>query len=235
MSGGQAQDGWRLVGLMLVQPGQSRFLKLVGPRDAIAPQVAAFRALADSFHEAGESAAHAPVAAEVSATAGPGPQDAAGKPEEKVSHGVDGQRSQSLDWRAPPGWRRGPDKAMREVTYFAGEGDAVECYVTLLPGSAGGTLANINRWCGQMGAAPLGEDDLVHLERVAMADAEGLLVRIERGASPGAPDARERLEGVVCVLGDRTLFVKLTGSRAAVQEQHAALLDFCRTLQVVSP
>jgi hypothetical protein len=64
-----------------------------------------------------------------------------------------------------------------------------------------------------------------------MAGTEGMLVRLERGATPGAADARERLEGVVCQLGDRALFVKLAGSRDAVQAQHAALLDFCKSLK----
>jgi hypothetical protein len=209
MSGGAPQAGWRLVGLVQVQPELSRFLKMVGPADVIAPEVAAFRALADSM-------------ADVHSHAG----DAGGTPAAPV-----GDEPAGLTWHAPPGWRLGPDKPMREVTYFAGEGDAVECYVTLLDGDAGGVLANINRWCSQMGAPALSEADLAQLERVPMAGTEGLLVRLERGAQAGAPEAHELLEGVVCLLPDRALFVKLAGPREAVEAQHLALLAFCRSME----
>lgn len=213
MSGDPPREGWRLVGLVLVRPDRSRFLKMVGPTDVIAREVAAFRELADSFGE--------PPRGQVEPRAG---EARAGSP-------VDDEHA-ALTWHAPPGWRRGPDKEMREVTYFAGEGDAVECYVTVLGGDAGGVLANINRWCGQMGAPPLSEEDIAQLERLPMAGTDGLFVRIERGEHPGVADAQELLEGAVCMLAGRALFVKLTGPRDAVEAQHAALLAFCRSMEV---
>jgi hypothetical protein len=210
MSGEPPRQGWRIVGLVLVRPDQSRFLKMVGPAEVIAREVAAFRELAASFD--GE-----PPREQAEPGAGAGPP-------------VDEEHA-ALTWHAPPGWRRGPDKAMREVTYFAGEGDAVECYVTLLGGDAGGVLANINRWCTQMGAPPLSEADVAQLERVPMAGTDGFFVRIERGAQPGVADAQELLEGAVCLLDGRALFVKLAGPRDAVEAQHAALLAFCRSMK----
>ncbi|HZL99576.1 MAG TPA: hypothetical protein VFD43_04915, partial [Planctomycetota bacterium] len=146
---------------------------------------------------------------------------------------ADSQRSASLTWRAPEGWRRGPEKPMRELTYFAGEGDAVECSVTLLAGDGGGVLDNLNRWCGQLGAAPLTDADLAGLERVPMAGSEGLLVRLERGPLATAAAGQELLLGAVCLLPDQALFVKLTGPRAAVEAQRAALVAFCRSLELL--
>lgn len=49
MSGEPPKAGWRIVGLVLVGPDQSRFLKMVGPADVIARESAAFRGFADSF------------------------------------------------------------------------------------------------------------------------------------------------------------------------------------------
>jgi hypothetical protein len=211
MSGEAPKQGWRLVGLMLVRPGQSRFLKLVGPADVIARELAAFRGLAESFHE------EEPQGGEAVASSG----------NAEEGHGA-------LSWQAPPGWRAGPEKPMREATWFAGEGDAVECYVTLLGGEAGGVLANINRWCTQLGAPPLTEADVARLQRVPMAGTEGVLVRLERGAQPGVVEAKELLEGVICMLDGRALFVKLAGPRAEVEAQHAALLAFCRSMKVAT-
>lgn len=208
MAGDQAEEGWRLVGLAQVTDMQSRFLKLVGPADVIGSQIAAFRELADSFHADTGAENTSPAAADM-------------------------QRTASLTWRAPISWTRGPEKAMREVTYFAGEGGRVECYVTLLDGSAGGVLANINRWCGQMGAPTLTEADLGQLEHVSMAGSDGVLVRLERGAGASAAEGQELLLGAVGLLAERALFVKLTGPRAAVEAQRAALIEFCQSLEAV--
>jgi len=213
MSGDPPREGWRLVGLVLVRPDQSRFLKMVGPADVIGRELGSFRELVDSFDGGPPRKPEAPGAE----------QARAGSP-------VDEDHA-PLTWQAPPGWRRGPDKDMRVVTYFAGEGDAVECYVTLLGGDAGGVLANINRWCTQMGAPPLTEEDIAQLERLPMSGTDGLLVRIERGEHPGVANAQEQLEGAVCMLAGRALFVKLTGPRDAVAAQHEALLAFCRSLR----
>jgi hypothetical protein len=213
MSGDAPQPGWRLVGLVLVRPDQSRFLKMVGPADVIAPELAAFRAFADSFEGAPPTA-----------------QDEHRAGEAPAGSSVDEERA-GLTWNAPPGWRRGPDKPMREVTYFAGDGNAVECYVTLLDGDAGGVLANVNRWCAQMGAPPLSEDDVAQLERLPMAGTDGVLVRIERGEHPGVAESQELLEGAMCMLGGHSLFVKMAGPRDAVEAQHAALLAFCRSMR----
>jgi hypothetical protein len=122
---------------------------------------------------------------------------------------------------------------MREVTYFSGEGRKVECSATVLDGEGGGLLANLNRWCGQMGAPALADADLAGLERVQVAGVEGVLVRLERGAGATADANAERLLGVVGQLPGRSVFVKLTGPRDAVDGQRAALLQFCDSLRVL--
>lgn len=146
---------------------------------------------------------------------------------------VDTMRNDSLSWTAPKGWRRGPEKTMREVTYYTAEGTVPECYVTLLGGTGGGLLANINRWCTQMGAAELTEADLAKLQRVPMAGAEGVIVRIERGAGATAAEGHDLLLGAVSVLEDRALFVKMTGAREAVEAQYAAFVEFSKSLKAV--
>jgi hypothetical protein len=219
MAGDQAAEGWRLVGLAQVTGMQSSFLKMVGPADVIGPQIAAFRKLADSFHvDSGGAADHAASSRPAAAT-----PDAAAPV-------ADTQRSASLAWRTPPGWTRGPEKVLRDATYFAG---GVECSVTLLEGSAGGVLANINRWCGQMGAPALTEADLGRLEHAQIAGADALLVQLSRGPGATAAEGQELLLGAVATLANGTLFVKMTGPRAEVESQRPALIEFCRSLEVL--
>ena len=49
-------EGWRLVGYLLVEPSQSRFLKMTDPGDVLERELPNFRALAASFREGGAPA-----------------------------------------------------------------------------------------------------------------------------------------------------------------------------------
>lgn len=61
-------------------------------------------------------------------------------------------------WTLPPGWRTEAGSGMRFATIVAADG--TEISVTVLDGDGGGLLANVNRWRGQVGLAPIGETEL---------------------------------------------------------------------------
>jgi hypothetical protein len=206
---GEPSEG-RLVGLLAIDPSRSRFLKMVGPRDVIAREVGAFRALVASFREG--TAAKEPAKATPAATEAPA-------------------ASGTLAWTAPAGWQRGPDKAMREVTFLAGPKGEVECYVTLLAGDGGGLRANLDRWSGQMGQEPLSERELAALARVTILGADGVVAEIPRGSDATAPAEHELLIGALSIQPEQSLFVKMVGPRAAVEAQREAFLELCRSLR----
>lgn len=243
MSGTEAEEGWRLVGLLSVRPDESLFLKMVGPTEVVSANLEPFVMLAASFHDgsghshdadgggAGEMPPDHPPVQEASAK----PADAAlpadhppltptGTPVAAAAT-TDSLRGSTFQWKAPAGWTRGADKSMREVTYLV---DGAECYVTLLGGTGGGLLGNINRWCGQFGAKPLAESELASLQRIEMLEGEGVIVKLLRGES--AASAPEALLGALCVRDDRSLFVKFVGPDSVLESQRAAFLDFCRSL-----
>lgn len=58
----------------------------------------------------------------------------------------------SLIWQAPAGWAAKPASGMRRATYLVS--GAADMSVISLPGDAGGDLANVNRWRGQVGLEP---------------------------------------------------------------------------------
>ncbi|MBI5363794.1 MAG: hypothetical protein HZA53_11495, partial [Planctomycetes bacterium] len=131
---GAATDA-RMLGLARVEPGGSAFLKLIGPSSVVAAERDAFLALARSLRVAHEPATDSNGAALAITSA-------------------------QLAWKAPEGWVRAPDRATRVLTLLHGGDEDVECYVTTLPGAAGGVLANVNRWRGQLGAAAWSEEEL---------------------------------------------------------------------------
>ena len=108
-----------------------------------------------------------------------------------------------------------------------------ECYVTVLSGRAGGVGANVNLWREQMGQPPLGEAEFAALRRLPMLGTAGVYVRVE-GRYRGKVDEQVEeamLLGVVCVLDEGTVFVKMTGPTAEVAPEEERFLAFCRSLQ----
>ena len=202
MGAGGVLKSARLVGLLRIEPGGSAFLKMTGPADLIAGEVDAFVRLARSFRSGG------PVES---------------RPDEERS---------ILEWKVPQGWRTGTERSTRVVTLHHGADDEIECYVTTLPSEAGGELANVNRWRGQLGARPWSAAELAAAPRVkllgrqvALAEAEGVLRR-----DPRPPQQDALLLGAALCLPSGSVFVKLTGPKARVEHLREDLAAFCASL-----
>jgi len=132
-------------------------------------------------------------------------------------------------WKVPAGWQEG-QLSMFLVGKFiiAGTGDAkAEVNVSQLAGDGGGLLANINRWCNQIGATPLTEADLTKLTTLSAAGSQGTVVDLS-GTNPRTGKATQ-LVGVVLPLAGQTWFYKLMGDASVVSAQKAALLDFVQS------
>src|SRR5260221_14262107 len=67
-----------------------------------------------------------------------------------------------ISWTLPEGWTELPPADMRVGSFLAKgqNGQSVDISVVPLSGSAGGMLANINRWRGQIQIPPIEEKDL---------------------------------------------------------------------------
>jgi len=65
-----------------------------------------------------------------------------------------GQSDPSFTYDLPRGWSEQPKTNLRLANFRVAGNEAAECYLTMLPGAAGGVLANVNRWRRQMGLGP---------------------------------------------------------------------------------
>jgi hypothetical protein len=102
-------------------------------------------------------------------------------------------------------------------------GKKIDGSVVVLPGPAGGELANVNRWRGQIGLPPLDEAGLAAARKVVSAKAGPLKVYdFSNDARPGS-----RLVAALAESDGNTWFVKLTGDAEAVG---AARPDFMKLL-----
>lgn len=98
-----------------------------------------------------------------------------------------------LRWTLPAGWEEKPGSGERLSTLLIGaEQPRLELTVTHLPGAAGGALANVNRWRGQLGLAPIAEAELAgQTQKVQAGPVEVLVVDLTGPQRPsGGPAMR---------------------------------------------
>lgn len=129
----------------------------------------------------------------------------------------------ALRWTLPKGWSEAEAGAMRYASFKVPVKGAVDASVVVLPGPAGGELANVNRWRGQIGLGPLDEAALAAARKTLGTRAGPL--KVYDFASDGAP--RKRLIAGLTEVSGSTWFVKLTGEADAVG---AARADFMQLL-----
>jgi hypothetical protein len=111
----------------------------------------------------------------------------------------------------------------------SGDAGAADISIIAFPGEAGGLLANINRWRGQLGLAPLADGDLAGAT-TALDGAGGLHFTVVdlSGQAGGAPT---RMLGAILSFGGQTYFFKLTGPDSLVARKKSAFLDFLKTVR----
>jgi hypothetical protein len=234
-----AQKPVRMLGAWLQRPDQRWFFKLMGDDALVTAQRDAFLSFLKSV-----SFAAAPVAAPVVTgpvkaqstndlpkapfapfASGAMPDaDAAPAPAESAAPQA------SLTWTAPVDWQAKPLGPMR-IGSFAMSSDAGNADISIVafPGEAGGLLANINRWRGQLGLAPLAGGDLAGAT-TALDGAGGLHFTVVdlSGRAGGAP---ARMLGAILSFDDQTYFFKITGPDALVAREKSAFLDFLKTVR----
>jgi hypothetical protein len=186
------------------------FVKMVGPRQQVETQAAAFEQFCDSLRPAAPS--------EGSRTVTP-PEDAA---------------NPTITWLVPPDWRqleRPP--GMRLVTFDCDPDYDVECYITILAGSAGGSLANINRWQRQMQQPPLTQQAFDDLKRIPILGQDSAMVEIGGDYTGMSEDTKPdaMMAGIVCPLATNTIFIKMIGPHDATRAQLDSFVALAESLQ----
>ncbi len=130
----------------------------------------------------------------------------------------------ALRWTLPRGWSETQAGGMRYATLKPATPGKIDVSVVVLPGPAGGELANVNRWRGQIGLPPLEEPALASA-RKSLASKAGP-VKLYDFVSDG--QAKTRLLAGLASADGNTWFVKMVGDAEPVG---AARADFIRLLE----
>jgi hypothetical protein len=132
-------------------------------------------------------------------------------------------RTGGLRWTLPTGWTESAGGQMRFATLRPPVTGRIDASVVVLPGPAGGELANVNRWRNQIGLPPVDEATLARSRTTVKTKAGAL--HVYDFTSDGEPRSRV-VAGLTSAKGD-TWFVKLNGDAASVA---AARADFMKLL-----
>ncbi|MEK7382342.1 MAG: hypothetical protein AAB262_03550 [Elusimicrobiota bacterium] len=136
--------------------------------------------------------------------------------------------AQGLGWAVPAGWTEEPGNGMRVATFIPPQDwGKSEATVVALPGDAGGELANVNRWRGQIGLAPIDEGRLAAARQSVKAHV-GAVIAYD---FTGEGTRRSRLVVGLIKVGGATWYFKLMGDEKAVGKNKPAFIKLLKGLK----
>ncbi|MEP7249031.1 MAG: hypothetical protein ABI787_04550 [Spartobacteria bacterium] len=222
----------RILGGVFPSAGETWFFKMMGPAPLVETQREAFKQFLQSVHPGdhatGEEAALTTPAAPMSANDG-------GETNAPTPPPIESAQGGALQYKLPPGWQEKPLSPMRLASFKAGSSDGKEVDVSIvtLPGMAGGDLANVNRWRGQVKLAPIDEETLAKsAEHVQAQGHDYQLYDLASETPLGEKQEKERILAAILNENGHSWFIKMTGEEAAVAAQKSAFLDFLRGLTI---
>ncbi|BDU71251.1 hypothetical protein [Mesoterricola silvestris] len=137
--------------------------------------------------------------------------------------------SSPLRWTLPKGWTETPGSGMRFATLNPPGPGKIELSVVCLPGQAGGELANVNRWRGQIGLEPMDEKAL-GTSRQSVKSKAGA-VAVFDFTSQGQAQTR-MIVGSLTAKDGSTWFLKLVGDVAPVGKAKPDFMRYLETLRL---
>jgi hypothetical protein len=188
--------------------------KMSGTDDLVRTQRTAFLDFLKSvrFEPAGSSAR---TVAPATAAAAPSPNAAGGKPK----------------WQVPAGWQEQTPGPMVVARFaMSGQDGKAELTVSVFPGDTGGLLANVNRWRGQVGLAPVDAAELPKLTEALDVPA-GKVTLVDMTGTDRKTSQPARLIGAILPRGGQTWFFKLLGDAPQAGREKAALIKFIQSTQ----
>jgi hypothetical protein len=215
----------RILGGIFPLNGATWFFKMLGSDQLVESQRNAFQQFLQSVHVTEGSSAPAPM----SANSGGSNTNAPIPPPMEAAQGA------PLQYKLPPNWQEKPLSPMRVASFKATSpnGKETDVSVVSLPGMAGGDLANVNRWRGQVKLAPIDEDTLAKsAEHVRANGHDFLMVDLVSEEPIGEQQGKQRILAAILDENDRAWFFKMTGEDAAVAAQKDAFADFLRGLKI---
>lgn len=204
----------RIVAAIIAHEDRTWFIKLMGPASGVAEQKSNF----DSFVRSIEFATAAPAS----------PMSASRTP---VAPPADAGSTALKSYQAPPDWQVAPTNTpFRVMTFHVASGSSQgEVVISKLPAEGTGSLlANVNRWRGQAGLAPVQDEKSITSEPARVGTRDGMLFDF---AGPTADGPSKRMLVAMIRVGSENWFFKMTGPADLVAGQRNAFVAFLGSVQ----
>lgn len=132
----------------------------------------------------------------------------------------------AIAWDLPKGWTEARAGGMRLATLKPPATGKIDVSVIVLPGTAGGELANVNRWRGQIGLPPVDETARAQMRKEVKSKAGS--ISLYDFAGQGAN--QERMIAGLLFADGHSWFVKMVGDEGPVAASRADLVKLLETL-----
>jgi hypothetical protein len=136
-------------------------------------------------------------------------------------------------WTTPEGWQEQPASSMRVGSFLikGSNGQTADVSVVPLSGDAGGDLANINRWRGQIQLTPFSEEELVsQSQKITLHGRPMRWVDFVSEKPLGGTTYLRRITAIIYKSGDQTWFFKMTGDDVTVRAAQPAFRSFVSSM-----
>lgn len=145
----------------------------------------------------------------------------------------DSATTAEVHWTAPAGWEEQPATGFRKGSFLVrgSGGDTADVSVISFPATAGGLLANVNRWRDQLKLAPLANEAEVGPPiKVDGHDMFSVDLVSEQPISPGG--SKSRMLGGIFPINGATWFFKMLGPDELVGSQRETFQGFLQSVRV---
>ena len=141
-----------------------------------------------------------------------------------------------VKWKLPAGWEELPPGQMRVGNFLIKSPQGEQAQMTIIPlaGAAGGNLENVNRWRGQVGLAPITQEQLATTgEKVVVAGQPSEM--FDMSGTPPGKTVKARILAALLQRGEMTWFFKMTGEDALVEASKPAFVEFIKGVSFTEP
>jgi hypothetical protein len=147
-----------------------------------------------------------------------------------------GVGSPPVTWKTPAGWTQLAPAQMRVGSFKVTNAGGKSADISIIPlgGVAGGDVANVNRWRGQIGLEPASADEIKQLaQSVEVAGQPAELYELS-GKNPGSGEPAGIL-AAIAQRGGTAWFFKMTGDPGVIAEQKPVFVEFLKSVKFQAP
>ncbi len=134
-----------------------------------------------------------------------------------------------LQWKLPAGWEEVPAGQMRRASFrVQGQNGKIADVGVFPPGIAGRDVDNVNRWRGQLGLAPVSEEELA--KQAQPVEIAGQSAQLYDLAGESGAGEKNRILAAILHRDSGAWFFKMMGDDELVAQQKPAFVTFLKSV-----